>query len=258
MSDYIPAVRRYATPAISPLAYSSATANVSALLDRLVGFVNTASRPITSVGQRGLSYSPIRPRGRPAMSVVRGGQLGNNTGSEAAHDAGHLGRFRPGVGSVGRCFLAGKSRFASVLVVLAVVGAACGSGDSSTTSSPEGTGDALADEPFPTVEQLQGAGDCDELNRMMAGVENENFRVNNDRTAAEEEERVEDVYDTAFDIYYQTFSERQGDLECSDAEMMGVLQTAGDQRCQAWIDEGHSLDENPLLLNTAFCIDANN
>ena len=141
--------------------------------------------------------------------------------------------------------MAGKSRFASVLFVSALVGAACGGGDPVTTSS----------EPLPTVEQFENAGDCDELNRLLVGVEDEAFRVNTDRTLAEEEARAEDAYDTAFDIYYEVFSEMQGDLGCSDLEMMSVLQTASDERCQAWIDDGHSLDENPLLLNTAHCLD---
>jgi hypothetical protein len=116
-------------------------------------------------------------------------------------------------------------------------------------------GESFRDESFPTVEELQAAEDCDELNRLMAGVENEIFRVNADRTLAEEEAKAEDEYDTAFDIHYKAFSERQADLGCSDAEMMSVLQTASDQRCEAWIDGEHSLDEDPLLMETAYCID---
>jgi hypothetical protein len=139
-------------------------------------------------------------------------------------------------------------------VLLTAVACSSSSSELSTATTASG-GESLRDESFPTVEELQVAEDCDELNRLMAGVESENFRVNADRTLAEEEAGADDEYDTAFDIYYEAFSERQGDLGCSDAEMMSVLQTASDQRCQAWIDGGHSLDEDPLLMNTAYCID---
>jgi hypothetical protein len=142
----------------------------------------------------------------------------------------------------------------TIIMAVSLTAAACSSSSTTTQVAASG-GESFRDESFPTVEELQAAEDCDELNRRMAGVENENFRVNADRTLAEEEAEAEDEYDTAFDIHYEAFSERQGDLGCSDAEMMSVLQTASDQRCEAWIDGGHSLDEDPLLLNTAQCID---
>ncbi len=134
------------------------------------------------------------------------------------------------------------------LVLLAMVAIGC-SDSSGETTDPE-------PHALPTLEQLRDSGNCDELNGLLAEVEDEMFRVNNDRTLDEEQARVEDAYDTTFDIYYETFSETQSDLGCSDAEMMAALQTASDQRCQAWINLGHSLDENPLLLNTASCTDA--
>jgi hypothetical protein len=150
----------------------------------------------------------------------------------------------------------------AIIMAVSLTAAACSSSSSelstattTTTQAAASGGESFRDESFPTVEELQAAEDCDELNRLMAGVENENFRVNADRTLAEEEAGAEDEYDTAFDIYYEAFSERQGDLGCSDAEMMSVLQTASDQRCEAWIDGGHLLDEDPLLMNTAYCID---
>jgi hypothetical protein len=142
----------------------------------------------------------------------------------------------------------------AIIMAVSLTSAACSSSSTTTQVAASG-GESLRDEPFPTVEDLQAADDCEELNRLMAGVENENFRVNADRTLAEEQAKAEDAYDTAFDIYYEVFSERQGDLGCSDAEMMSVLQTASDQRCEAWIDGGHSTDEEPLLMNTALCID---
>jgi hypothetical protein len=126
-------------------------------------------------------------------------------------------------------------------------------GDSSVGT----TGGGFVDEPLPTIEQLENAPGCDELNRFMAGVENENFRMNADRTDAEEQAQVEDEFDTDFDIevYQVAFSDRQGDLGCSDAEIMSVLETAFAQLCDAWIADGHDLDEDPLLLNTADCLD---
>ena len=142
----------------------------------------------------------------------------------------------------------------AIIMAVSLTAAACSSSSTTTQVAASG-GESLRDESFPTVEELRAAEDCEELNRLMAGVENENFQVNADRTLAEEEARAEDEYDTAFDIYYEAFSERQGDIGCSDAEMMSVLQTASDQRCEAWIDGGHSLDEDPLLMNTAYCID---
>jgi hypothetical protein len=157
-----------------------------------------------------------------------------------------------------------------VALSLALVISACGSSETGPADDPTTTdvaaattttqvaasgGESFLDESFPTVEELQAAGDCDELNRMLAGVENENFRVDADRTLAEEEAEAEDEFENTIDPYYEAFSERQADLGCSDAEMMSVLDTASDQRCEAWIDGGHSLDEDPLLMNTANCID---
>ena len=159
-----------------------------------------------------------------------------------------------------------------VALGLALVISACGSSDTGPADDPTTTtmdvaaattttqvaasgGESFLDESFPTVEELQAAEDCDELNRMLAGVENENFRVNADRTLAEEEAEAEDEFENTFDPFYEAFSERQPELECSDAEIMSVLDTASDQRCEAWIDGGHSLDEDPLLMNTANCID---
>jgi len=139
-----------------------------------------------------------------------------------------------------------------VFGLILLVAAACGDdGDSSAGT----TGGGFVGEPLPTVEQFENAPGCDELNRLMAGVENENFRVNADRTNAEEQAQAEDEFDTHFDVYYIAFSDRQGDLGCSDAEMMSVLQTAFEQRCDAWLADGHDLDEDPLLLNTASCLD---
>jgi hypothetical protein len=144
----------------------------------------------------------------------------------------------------------------AIIMAVSLIAAACSSSSSGrSTATTTSGGESLRDESFPTVDELQAAEDCDELNRLMAGVENENFRVNADRTLAEEEAEAEDEFNTAFDIYYEAFSERQGDIACSDAEMMSVLQTASDQRCEAWIEGGHSLDEDPLLMNTAHCID---
>lgn len=140
---------------------------------------------------------------------------------------------------------------ALVFGLIVLVAAACGDDGHTPATTDEG----FLDEPFPTVDQLESAANCDELNRLMAGVENENFRVNADRTAAEEEAQAEDEFDTHFDVYYVAFSDRQGDLGCSDAEMMSVLETASAQRCDAWLADGHDLDEDPLLLNTANCLD---
>ena len=138
------------------------------------------------------------------------------------------------------------------LFALLLLVAACGS-DTADTSY----GETLLDQPLPTVEQLQSATQCSELNRLMAGVENETFRVNAERTLAEEKARAADEYENTFDVYYRAFSERQADLECSDAEMMSVLQTASGQRCEQWMDSGHSPTEEPLLLNTAHCSGGN-
>ena len=149
------------------------------------------------------------------------------------------------------------ARFLMLAVAVLVVATACGDSDGSGSgdSDSDGTGNEAGylAESLPTVDQLETAADCSELNRRMAGVENENFLVNSERTAAEEEAGAPDAYDTAFDAYYQTFSGRQGDLGCSDAEMGAVLDIARQERCEAWLADGHHQDEDPLLLNTASC-----
>ncbi|MCZ6663182.1 MAG: hypothetical protein O6951_09720 [Actinobacteria bacterium] len=106
-----------------------------------------------------------------------------------------------------------------VALGLALVISACGSSDTGPAYDPTTTttdaaaattttqvaasgGESFLDESFPTVEELQAAEDCDELNRMLAGVENENFRVNADRTLAEEEAEAEDEFENTFVPFY--------------------------------------------------------
>lgn len=141
-------------------------------------------------------------------------------------------------------------RLLAPMVVLLSLLAACG-GDSTGDAETGG----LAAEPMPSLDELQTAADCDTLNRMIAGVENESFRANADLTVVEAQTEAGESGFVA-GPHFEAFSDRQAELGCSDSVMMSVLEQAQDERCRAWLDEGHSLDEDPLLANTAMCTPA--
>ena len=146
-----------------------------------------------------------------------------------------------------------------VWVLLAVSGCGDGASTDGSTSIAPSDEPSFVDEPLPTLEQLESAPDCDTLNLLMVAVQGEDFRADVDLTLAEEmagrEALGTDEPEGAFDAYYRAFSDRQGDLGCSDAEMMAVLDNAHENRCRAWLAAGHSADEEPLLFNTDICLD---
>ena len=146
-----------------------------------------------------------------------------------------------------------------VLVLLAVAGCSDGATADGSTSVPSDDEPSFVDEPLPTLVQLESAPDCDRLNLLMVGVQAEDFRVDVDLTLAEEiagrEALGSDEPEGAFDAYYEAFSDRQADLNCSDAEMMAVLDSAHENRCRVWLAAGHSAGEEPLLFNTEICLD---
>jgi len=142
--------------------------------------------------------------------------------------------------------------FAVGMVAVALVAAGCG-GETATTDEP-----AFVDEPLATLEQLGNAPDCDALNTLMVGVQGQDFRDDAEVTLADEQAAGEALGPNEpvgdYDSHYQAFSDRQGDLGCSDAEMMDALDSAFEKRCWAWLTAGHDADEEPLLLNTATCL----
>ena len=147
----------------------------------------------------------------------------------------------------------------AVLIILAVVGCGDGSPTDGSTSIAPSDDASFIDEPLPTLDQLESALNCDTLNLLQIGVQAEDFRADVDLTLAEEM-AGRDALGTdepvgEFDAYYRAFSDRQGDLGCSDAEMMAVLDGAHENRCRAWLAAGHSADEEPLLFNTEICLD---
>jgi len=147
----------------------------------------------------------------------------------------------------------------AVLMLLVVVGCGDGSSTNGSTSIAPSDQASFIDEPLPTLDQLESALDCDTLNLLMVGVQAEDFRADVDLTLAEEmagrDALGTDEPEGAFDAHYGAFSDRQGDLGCSDAEMMAVLDSAHENRCRAWLAAGHSADEEPLLFNTEICLD---
>jgi len=146
-----------------------------------------------------------------------------------------------------------------VLVFLAVAGCSDGATADGSTSVPSDDEPSFVDEPLPTLVQLELAPDCDTLNLLMVGVQGEDFRDDVELTLAAETAAREALGSGepvgAYDAYYRVFSDRQGEIGCSDAEMMGVLDSAHERRCRAWLAAGHSADEEPLLFNTEICLD---
>lgn len=131
---------------------------------------------------------------------------------------------------------------------------------STTTQPPTTTTEGAAtNAAFPSVDELESAGDCDALNELMPGVEAEVFRFQADVTW--------DEYNTAagadqlselipFDAHYTAFWDTNAALNCSTAEAETILAAARVERCEVWLADGHDLDEDPLLVNTLVCVDA--
>lgn len=113
-------------------------------------------------------------------------------------------------------------------------------------------GRVYLDEPLPALQQFEDATTCDEMHTLLAGVENERFRLKTDVTLAED--LANNLGDWDFQEYYDAFSDRQGDLGCSDQVFMEVLENSNDALCERWIAEGHHAYEEPLMLNTAQCL----
>jgi hypothetical protein len=161
------------------------------------------------------------------------------------------------------------NRLLPALVVVFVVASGC-SGDSSTVATDAGTstteltgastpavldtdfgsGSEWIDEPLSILEELVGASTCEDFMRMLVGVQNERFRLKVDVTAADDEANNYTHWD--FDDY-DVFAELQTDVGCGDGEFFTVLDNASHARCARWMTEGHSPDEDPLMLNTAQC-----
>jgi len=123
-------------------------------------------------------------------------------------------------------------------------------------------GGTLADEPLPTPEEIRNASDCEELARLWAGVNNEEFRLN----ALVEKGDANATFDR--EAYLAPLHERESEIveemrRDSDDEATDGCQEAFVRadiaseaaRCDAWFGLGHDLNEEPLLMNTLRCVD---
>jgi hypothetical protein len=161
------------------------------------------------------------------------------------------------------------NRLLPALVTVVIAGSGC-SGDSATVATDAGTsttevtgvstptvsetdfglGSEWIDEPLPALEELVGASTCEDFMRMLVGVENERFRLKVHVTAADDEANNYTLWD--FDDH-DVFAELQTDVGCGDGEFFTRLDNASHARCARWMAQGHSPDEDPLMLNTAQC-----
>ncbi len=113
-----------------------------------------------------------------------------------------------------------------------------------------GPGSDWIDEPLPPLEDLINASNCEDFMRMLVGVENERFRLKEDVTAADDAANNYTRWD--FDEY-DVFADLQTEVGCGDLEFSTALDNARFARCDRWVAEGHSPDEEPLMLNTDQC-----
>ena len=86
--------------------------------------------------------------------------------------------------------------------------------------------------------------------RMLIGVTNERFRLKTEVTAADDLANNYTQWD--FDDY-DVFAELQEDVGCGDGEFFERVDNARLARCDRWFGEGHSPNEDPLMLNTEQC-----
>ena len=146
------------------------------------------------------------------------------------------------------------------IAAMVFVATGCSGGASTDGAAATDASDApvFVDEPLPALEQLENAPDCATLNLLMVGVQGEDFRDDVELTLAAETAAREALGSGepvgAYDVHHRVFSDRQGDLGCSDAVMMEVLDSAYQRRCLAWLAAGHGAGETPLLLNTSICL----
>ena len=77
-----------------------------------------------------------------------------------------------------------------------------------------------------------------------------NFRLKEEVTAADDAANNYTHWD--FDEY-DVFAELQSDVGCGDLEFFTIVENATFARCDRWVAEGHSRDEDPLMLNSEQC-----
>ena len=144
-------------------------------------------------------------------------------------------------------------RYVVLLLVTGVLIAGCSDGSGRPVPNPDrefGHGSQWIDEPLPTIGDFTSPSSCTDLYRMLVGVQNERFRLKTDVTATEDAELELTHWDFP---EYEVFSDLQADMDCSDAELGDVIQNSTDARCHRWVLDGHHLEEDPLMLNTAQC-----
>lgn len=148
----------------------------------------------------------------------------------------------------------GSKRGIVLCSALAIVISACAT---DTTSEPPpgereyGPGSEWIDEPLPDLEELVDASSCEDFMRMLIGVDNERFRLKANVTAADDLQNNYTHWD--FDDY-DVFADLQFDIGCGDGEFFTRVDNAFLARCDRWFGEGHSPNENPLMLNTEQCL----
>jgi hypothetical protein len=106
--------------------------------------------------------------------------------------------------------------------------------------------------PFPTLEQFEAAANCEERGRLLAGVENEEFRRAAELTDVNE---VEGDFAEYWSALARLEQDPESRLQCEGADHE-ITRIAADQRCRAWAAAGHGIDEDdPPLINTRRCFD---
>lgn len=131
-----------------------------------------------------------------------------------------------------------------ITLALLLVVAACGDDDSGRADTP-------------SLEAFAAAPNCAALSDLMVQADDALFWNNDELTVDEVNQGGQvqtDESGPSFTEVNQAVADRQSELDCTDAEVLGALESAAAQRCEEWLDEGHSLDEDPLLLNTLFCV----